>query len=109
MTLRIRETSSSDRSLTRVFALTSAAERMRLEAGRPIPKMYVKPISTRLLRGRSTPAIRAILSLPLFVLRIFADHPQHALAADRLAFCANLLDGCPDFHVALTCTGRCCL
>ena len=30
----------------------------------PIPKIYVKAISTRLSRGKSTPAIRAIQSAP---------------------------------------------
>jgi hypothetical protein len=36
--------------------------------------MYVKPISTRLLRGMLTPEIRAISTLPLLVARIRADH-----------------------------------
>src|SRR5277367_3581008 len=63
--------------------------------------MYVRPISTRFVRGRSTPAIRAIkspLPLPLLVLLIRTDHPHDAAAADDLAFVANLLDRCPDFH-----------
>jgi hypothetical protein len=33
-----------------------------------------------------------ILSLPLLVLLIRADHPHHAAAADDLAFVTNTLD-----------------
>src|SRR5579862_6921285 len=47
----------------------------------------------RLVRGRSTPAIRAIaLSLPLLVLLIGTDHPHHAVAADDLALVTNPFD-----------------
>jgi hypothetical protein len=31
-------------------------------------------------------------TLALFVFRVFADHPHHALAADDLALVANLFD-----------------
>jgi hypothetical protein len=34
----------------------------------------------------------SLLSLPLFVFRVLADHPHHALAVDDLAFIANLLN-----------------
>src|SRR5579863_1805221 len=51
-----------------------------------------------LLRGRSTPAIRAMLSLPLFVLRVLADDPHHAVAANHLALVANLLYRCSYLH-----------
>ena len=34
--------------------------RMRRAVGRPTPKMYVSPISTRFARGRSTPSMRAM-------------------------------------------------
>src|SRR5712692_5194025 len=63
--------------------------------------MYVSAMNVRLLRGRSTPAIRAIvllLSLSLLVFRILADHPHHTLAVDDLALIANFLDRCPYFH-----------
>src|SRR5215510_7384495 len=64
--------------------------------------MYVSAISIRLLRGRSTPAMRAIslpLALPLLVLGVVrADHAHDALAPDDLALVANLLDRRSDLH-----------
>src|SRR5262245_32922341 len=64
--------------------------------------MYVSPISTRLVRGRSTPAIRAIvLSLPLLVLLVGADHPYDAFTADDLALDADLFHRRSDFHLFL--------
>src|SRR5437868_10547308 len=65
--------------------------------------MYVSAMFARLLRGRSTPAMRAMvllcsLSLTLFVLGINADHAHYALAVDDLALIANLLDRCSYFH-----------
>ena len=42
----------------------SAPSKMRRDRLRPRPKMYVSPISTRLLGGRSTPAMRAKTILP---------------------------------------------
>jgi hypothetical protein len=39
-----------------------------------------------------------VLSLPLFVFRVGANDPHHALAVDQLAFVANLFNRCPDFH-----------
>src|ERR1017187_3106735 len=110
--LRIRDTSSSERSLTRVFPSTFAVSRILPELGRPIPKMEVRPISTRLFGGRSTPAIRAIAdsssALTLFVLDVLANDPHHTGAADHLALAADLLDGRADFHAGprFTCTGR---
>src|SRR5580704_1607465 len=53
-------------------------------------------------RGKSTPAIRAIkspgLALPLFVFRVYADHPHHTLAVDDLALVTDLLYRCSYFH-----------
>jgi hypothetical protein len=56
--------------------------------------MYVRPISTRLLSGMLTPAIRAIflLALALLVARIRADHEHPPVAADDLALLAHRLD-----------------
>src|ERR687883_121291 len=54
--------------------------------------MYVRPISTRLLRGMLTPAILATLSLPLLVSRVRADHQHAPVAADDLALLAHRLD-----------------
>src|SRR3954449_9340239 len=67
-----------------------------------------------LLRGRSTPEIRAIstpvasgqrpvvsydgLPLPLFMFRILTNDADNTLAVDDLAFVANRFYGCPDFH-----------
>src|SRR5712691_5122506 len=77
-------------------------------------------------RGRSTPAIRAIVSdlswpgapslsrslrqggdfqllaLALFMFRVDANHPYHTLAVDDLALVANLLDRCSYFHTVLS-------
>src|SRR5262245_903553 len=63
--------------------------------------MYVRPISTLLEGGRSTPAIRATESssaLALFVLRVVAHDPHHALALHDLALVANLFHRRPDLH-----------
>src|ERR671918_1837576 len=58
-------------------------------------------MSSRLSRGRSTPAIRAIgatpsfglpSTLPLLVPRVGADHDHTAVAPDDLALLADLLD-----------------
>src|SRR5581483_3034017 len=101
--------------------LTPALLRMSLDDERPMPKMYVRPTSTRLFSGRSTPAIRAILSpvpgpgsrvpsvcfslgsgprdlgrfflsLSLFVFRIHADDPDDSLPPDDLALTADSFD-----------------
>src|SRR2546427_9398752 len=56
----------------------------------------------RLLRGRSTPAIRAtsppLLSLALLVTRVAALDTHHTAAPDYLALPADRLDGCADLH-----------
>jgi hypothetical protein len=61
----------------------------------------------RLFFGRSTPAILATsqassnglwLSLALFMLRVFADHPDNAVALDDLALVAHLLYRWSYFH-----------
>jgi hypothetical protein len=43
----------------------------------------------------------ARLPLPLFMLRVGADHPHHAAAVNDLAVVAHLLNRCPDFHYLL--------
>src|SRR5215831_20471881 len=73
--------------------------------------MYVSAMNDRLLRGRSTPAMRAMfllnqplaasrqpLALPLLVFRIDADHAHHPAAVDDLALVTNLLYRCPYLH-----------
>src|ERR1700746_3707049 len=69
--------------------------------------MYVSAISIRLLRGRSTPEIRAIRSLPslgsalpLLVTRVRAEDAHHAVAPDHLALATDWLDGCTYLHGA---------
>src|ERR671914_121079 len=56
--------------------------------------MYVRPISTRLLRGMLTPEIRAkvVLPLTLLVTRVRADHQHAPVPADDLALLAHRLD-----------------
>src|SRR5918993_1430949 len=56
--------------------------------------MYVRPISTRLLRGMLTPEIRAKVFLPLTLLvtRVLADHQHAPVPADDLALLAHRLD-----------------
>src|SRR2546423_15387723 len=61
--------------------------------------MYVRPISTRLLRGMLTPEIRAIcLPLSLLVPWIRADDENPPVAADDLALLAHRLDRRSYFH-----------
>src|SRR5687768_14216054 len=76
--------------------------------------MYWSEITTRLAGGRSTPEIRAIVSLPFQELvwsRLFlaalallvprvrrADHPDDALAAKHLALVTNLLHRRANLH-----------
>src|SRR3954470_21540623 len=56
--------------------------------------MYVRPTSTRLLRGTFTPAIRAIryLALTLLVAGGLADDEDRAVTADDLALLAHRLN-----------------
>src|SRR3954449_7881303 len=63
--------------------------------------MYVRPISTRLLRGMLTPAIRAKVCLPLSLLvsRVRADHQHAPVAADDLALLAHRLHRRSYLHV----------
>src|SRR5581483_4345210 len=64
--------------------------------------MYVRPISTRLLRGMLTPEIRAIwLSLSLLVPWIGADDQHPPVTADDLALLAHRLDRRSYFHAGL--------
>src|SRR4051812_47518873 len=67
--------------------------------------MYRSAMSTRLSRGRSTPAIRATstllaLALPLLVPRVVrADHEHAAAAPDDLAPVAHPLHRRPYLHL----------
>src|SRR3712207_3821451 len=63
--------------------------------------MYVSPISTRLLSGMLTPAMRAMrpLPLPLLVTGVLADHEHPPVAADDLALLAHRLDRGSYLHV----------
>jgi hypothetical protein len=68
--------------------------------------MAVRPTQSRLLGGRSTPAMRAMrfsslrfrLSLALAVLRVDANHPDHAAPMNNLALHANLFNRCANLH-----------
>src|SRR6476620_12730102 len=73
--------------------------------------MYRSAISSRLSRGRSTPAIRAMfgelpsLALPLLVPWVGADHEDPPTPADDPAAVADPLHRWSDFHdVPLICT-----
>src|SRR5579872_713223 len=91
--------SSSLRSLTRISGSTPVTPSSRTAVGRPMPKIYVRAISMRFSRGRSMPAILAIvLSLRLLVLRVLADHTRATRPLDDLAFVTDLLDRWSDFH-----------
>src|SRR5829696_6714483 len=73
--------------------------------------MYGSAASTRLSRGRSTPAIlatlhilrgpreRGRLTLPLLMPRIHANHPNHAVAPDDLALLTSASYRSSYFHV----------
>src|SRR5262245_64199890 len=63
--------------------------------------MYVRAISIRLLRGSSTPAIRAIMflsPLALLVAGVLALDTDDARASDDLALAADRLHGCAHLH-----------
>src|SRR3954468_10114473 len=64
--------------------------------------MYVRPISTRLLRGMLTPEMRAMssLPLPLLVALVLADHEDPAVTPDDLALLAHRLDRRSYLHVS---------
>src|SRR5438093_9799618 len=99
---RSRVVSSSVRSSVLRPGSTRASAHSLSAALRPMPWMYVRAISMRLLRGRSTPASRAIpLPLPLLVARVGAQHAHHARAADHLALLADRLDRRPHLHAYL--------
>src|SRR6478752_2300450 len=66
-----------------------------------MPKMYVRPISMRFVRGRSTPEIRAMLvlfTLTLLVLLVGANHAHDTLAAHHLALVADSFNRRSDLH-----------
>src|SRR5437667_7410550 len=73
--------------------------------------MYRSAMSSRLSRGRSTPAIRAmsrllLLPLPLLVPRVGTDHADGAASTDHPAAVADPLHRWSDLHdVPLICTG----
>jgi len=81
----------------------------------PMPKMYVRAMTTRFSFGISTPAIRTVdrspflagppcarrprgrhatvaLALPLLVSLVLADDAKHAFTPDELAIRTDLLD-----------------
>src|SRR3970282_1818457 len=65
--------------------------------------MYVSAIAIRLLRGRSTPAMRAmpfLLALPLLVLGVLADHAHDPSSAHDHALVTHLADRRPDLHLS---------
>src|ERR1700689_5206697 len=67
--------------------------------------MYVRPTSTRLLRGMLTPEIRAIrLPLSLLVSWIRADNEHPPIPADDLALLAHRLDRGSYFHARFALT-----
>src|SRR3954463_235295 len=68
--------------------------------------MYVRPISTRFSRGRLTPAIRAMLGLPLplLVAGVAADHHHGARTPDRPALLAHRLVARPGLHDSCGCS-----
>src|SRR5579875_2540530 len=101
--------SASVRSRTRVSKLTPFLFKMSRLLLSPMPKMERSAYSIRLSRGRSTPAIRAKdclqlnslpcrLALPLLVLLDDADDANDPVTLDHLAFVADFLDGCSNFH-----------
>src|ERR1700694_2097542 len=130
---RRRLTSSSVRFFTRVSGLIRAFSRIFLLVVKPIPKMYVSEIYTRLSRGMSTPAILAIfssslvwqpqsfcrgrtcptptetlgcLALFLFMFWVFTtDYHDHAIAPYHFAMFAAWFHGCTYFHGFVLLTG----
>src|SRR5206468_11848851 len=97
---RRRVVSSSVRSSVLRPGSTCASAHILSAALRPMPWMYVRAISIRLLRGRSTPARRAMpLPLPLLVARVRAQHAHHARATDDFAVFTDRLDRRPHLHV----------
>ena len=68
-----------------------------------MPWTYVSPISTRLLVGTLTPAIRAISRspLPLLVARVRADNEDAAAPPDHPATLAHRLYGRSYLHPLL--------
>src|SRR5262245_34307343 len=61
--------------------------------------MYVSPISRRFWFGRLTPAMRAkVLSLPLLVPGVGADHHGAPVPLDHAAALTHRLDGRAYFH-----------
>src|SRR6266571_9572340 len=99
MKSRSRTISSSERSRTRVAGSMRAAATVSCASDDPIPKMYVSPTATRLSRGRSTPAIRAIaLPLTLLVPWVRADHHDPAATPDHFALLTHLADARTHLH-----------
>jgi len=72
--------------------------RIFLDVVRPMPKMYVRLISTRFSRGMSTPDRRAMSALPLLVSWIGADDHHAPVATDDLALLTDGFDARSNFH-----------
>src|SRR5215213_4602013 len=87
--------SSSVRSRTFSSAFRPSSAHTWRAVDWPIPKMYVRPISSRFCGGMLTPAILAIaaLALPLLVAGIRADDHGPAVPLDHAAALAHRLDG----------------
>src|SRR5215204_4955895 len=77
--------SPSVRSRIFVSGSMPVSSRIFFAVERPTPYTYVSPTSTLFSRGKSTPAMRAILALPLLVARVRADHAHHPTPAYHLA------------------------
>src|SRR5271170_3081750 len=125
---RSEATSASVRSFTLTWSFTPAASQMRRDRLLPIPKMWVKPMTTCLFIGMLMPAIRAIylstrahekkrgsilekalkinseawlrpLALPLLVPGVRRTNDvDNAAAPHDFAVLTNLLDRRTNFH-----------
>src|SRR5689334_10678089 len=115
---RMRSSSLSFRSLILRLGCTPAAARIACARARPMPKIAVNAISACWWFGTLIPAIRAmggtcdyicfnnvLSTLALLMPRIGADNTHHSFAPHDLAFAADLLHRCHDFHSFLTWRG----
>src|SRR3990172_10057062 len=104
----------SVRSCTFIEGSTWAIPSIFLAEAWPMPNILVRATSILLFLLRSTPAILAnlippftmltkglglVLSLPLLVLGVFANHPYHAASLHDLALRADLFYRAPYLHL----------
>src|SRR5712675_976197 len=59
---------------------------------------WLLALSFWLLAKAKSPRPKAVSALALFVFRVDADHPHHTLAVDDLALVTNFLYRCSYFH-----------